>query len=56
MGDKTKTLFGRVDKFPETSGFKGISRAKTLVCRHWFIGNNTQSTGLSPANQPSLLT
>jgi hypothetical protein len=56
MGDKPKTLFGRVVKFPETSGFRGMSRAKTLVCQHWFIGNHTQSSGVSPAHQPGLLT
>jgi hypothetical protein len=56
MGDKPKTLFGRVVKFPETSGFRGMSRAKTLVGQHWFIGSNTQSTGVFPANQPSRLT
>jgi hypothetical protein len=56
MGDKTKTLLVRVVEFPESSGFTGMSTAKALVGRHWFIGNNTQSTGVSPANQPSLLT
>ena len=33
-----------------------MSRAKTLVGQHWFMGNNTQSTGVSPAYQPGLLT
>lgn len=33
-----------------------MSRAKTLVGQHWFIGNNTQSIGVSPANQPSVVT
>jgi hypothetical protein len=56
MADKTQTLFGRVVKFPETSGFRGVPRAKTLVGQHWFIGNNSPSTGVSPANQPGLLT
>jgi hypothetical protein len=56
VGDKAKTLFGHVVKFPETSGFRGMSGVKTLVCQHWLIGNNTQSTGVSPANQPGLLT
>jgi hypothetical protein len=56
MGDKTKTLFGRVVEFPESSAFRGMSRAEALVGQHWRIGNNTQSTGVSPANQPGLLT
>jgi hypothetical protein len=56
MGEKTEILIGRVVKFPETSGFREMSRAKTLVGQHWFMGNNTPSTGVFPANHPGLLT